>query len=322
MSNMKISIWPPLPFISIIATGTKVDPPGETFGPRKQWSYEFIWMRSGFMTARINMQKVKGIPGTLLLVPPGVTDTYNYSKTERSIHSFIHFNLRLPHQGWPSPPSWPLFRHLPPEHTLFHLFRQVLAFSPLSDKCYLPVLGPTVELILRYYLLPGKLDVSEAEAEPGLSGQVERALYWLREKVHNRPLKKIRLSDLARAAFTSPQNLCRLFRKDLQIRPMECARLLKIEYAGVFLERSQMTVKEVSNLCGFENPFHFSRLFKEVYGIPPQAYREGFKKKGLVRPASPIFRKYESQRIRFNNLLGPPAVSFQLLPKKYKMRLK
>ncbi len=276
------------------------------------------------MTAQIGSRTVKASPDTVFLVPPAVTDSYRYSRTERSIHSFIHFHLGDPPKGWPppSPYRWPLYRRLPPENLFFHLFRQVLAFSPLSRGQYQPVLGPTVELMLRYYLYAGNPEPAGLEVEPGLSDGVERALYWLRDKVRDQPLRKIKLADMARAAFMSPQNLCRLFKKDLRIGPMECARLLKVEYGGGLLERSQLTIKEVANRIGFENPFHFSRVFKEVYGVPPQSYREGFKKKNWFRPTSPIFRNYQFQRIRVNSLLGPPALSFRLLPKKYRVRLK
>ena len=317
--------FPPAPTrVVVAATGTKVEPPGNTFGPRRQWSHEFIWVRSGTLTAKIDSRTLKAGPGTVLLVPPAATDSYRYPRREKSIHSFIHFHLGAAPKGWPPRPPfhWPLYRQLPSDHLFFHLFRQVLALNLLDAAEQEALLGPTVWLMLRYYLYPGKFNGAEAAADPGLSASVERALYWLRDRVRGQPLRKIRLDDISRVAFVSPQNLCRLFKKELQIGPMECARLLRVEYAGVLLERSHLTVKEVSNLTGFENPFHFSRVFKGVYGVSPQNYREGFKKKNWFRPSSPIFRRYHFQRIRFNSLLGPPADSFRFLPKKYRIKLK
>jgi len=310
--------------ITVAATGNRTDPPGETFGPRKQWSHEFIWMRSGSVKAKIGTKTLVGNPNTVFLVPPAVTDSYTYSKKERSLHSYIHFHLGKPPKGWPPPSPYrlPFFRQFPTDHVFFHLFRQVLTFSPLSDKRYQPILESTVGLMLRYFVFNEKLNTTESPIEPGLSSPVERALYWMKDRVMEKTLSEIRLTDMAGAAFTSPQNLCRLFKKDLEISPMECAKLLKVDYAGTLIERSTLTLKEISNLCKFENPFHFSRVYKEVFGMPPKTYRQGFRKNKSIRLGSLIFSRYRFQSMRVNNLLGLPAAEFKLLPKKYRAFLK
>lgn len=39
--------------------------------------------------------------------------------------------------------------------------------------------------------------------------------------------------------------------------------------ARQMLQSSQMSVADVAYSLGFENPTHFSRIFKQQYGIPP-----------------------------------------------------
>lgn len=316
---MKHPAWSPTRSLTVYGAGTKVDPPGETFGPRTQWSWEFVWVRAGSAEVSVNGERFRGGAGTLVLVPPGARDSYRWSPREKTIHSFLHFKIKRLPPSWPPPSRWPRVRRLPPDHILLRLFAQVLALTPLGEERYRPVLGPTVELMLRYFLC-GESGREEPPLEPGLSPAVEKALQWMKDRVREKPLGKIRLPEMARVAAVSPQYLCRLFRRELQVKPMECARLLKAEYGGVLLERSRLTVKEIAVLCGFENPFHFSRVFKEVYGIPPKAYREGFRGKRLVRPPSPIFRKQGFQRVLFNRLVMPLDASFRMMPKKYRSR--
>ena len=334
ISKINYSIWPPLPHITVFAAGTKVDPPGATFGPRRQPSYEFVWVRSGSVTAQINRRKVQGSVGTVLLVPSGVTDRYDWSRKEKTIHSFLHFFAGpqpkvwppagpsipigvLPAE-WPRPSCWPLSRNLPTGHTLFQLFRQVLSYFPLGDGKFKPLLGPTVELMLRLYLGGSPDPPREKSFDPGLSPAVERVLPWLKERVWNNPLQKIKLSEMARSISVSPQYLCRLFKRDLKIGPMECLRLLRTEYASELLERSHLSVKEVAHLSGFENPFHFSRVFKEIYGLAPKSYREGLEKETYIRPYSPIFRKYQFTRVLSLLSLRHQPPSFKLMRKKYR----
>ena len=106
---MKPTHWPSLRNITVFAAGTKVDPPGATFGPRRQVSYEFIWVRAGSVTTWINRRKREGAVGTLFLVPSGVTDRYDWSRKEKTIHSFIHFFSGPDPKAWPPEgPSIPL----------------------------------------------------------------------------------------------------------------------------------------------------------------------------------------------------------------------
>ncbi len=47
----------------------------------------------------------------------------------------------------------------------------------------------------------------------------------------------------------------------------------RLEHAKLLLETSQKNISEVAFDSGFENPAHFSRIFKEKYGASPVQYR-------------------------------------------------
>ena len=48
----------------------------------------------------------------------------------------------------------------------------------------------------------------------------------------------------------------------------------RLEYAKHLLETSKKSVSEVADACGFENPAHFSRVFKEKTGMAPLQFRK------------------------------------------------
>jgi signal transduction histidine kinase/ligand-binding sensor domain-containing protein/DNA-binding response OmpR family regulator len=61
--------------------------------------------------------------------------------------------------------------------------------------------------------------------------------------------------------------------------PSEFIRLIRLKRAAQLLQKSQLTVAEVSYQTGFNNPKYFARYFKDEFGILPSAYAQEFKKK-------------------------------------------
>ena len=46
----------------------------------------------------------------------------------------------------------------------------------------------------------------------------------------------------------------------------------RIERSCVLLVGTDLSVQEISNSVGFEDPFYFSRVFKEFKGVSPRQY--------------------------------------------------
>jgi AraC-like DNA-binding protein len=43
-----------------------------------------------------------------------------------------------------------------------------------------------------------------------------------------------------------------------------------------FLGNTDMTLKEIARLTGFDNEFYLSNVFRRVVGVSPKEYRERF----------------------------------------------
>lgn len=48
---------------------------------------------------------------------------------------------------------------------------------------------------------------------------------------------------------------------------------MRMEQAAQFLEQSRLNVAQVSELCGFEGPSYFIKVFRRHYGMTPKDYR-------------------------------------------------
>jgi AraC-like DNA-binding protein len=68
--------------------------------------------------------------------------------------------------------------------------------------------------------------------------------------------------------------LCRLFKRFDDQSPYQYLLRLKMNAAAHRLQAPGAMVKQVAHELGFRDPFHFSRAFKKVFGLPPDHFRK------------------------------------------------
>ena len=64
----------------------------------------------------------------------------------------------------------------------------------------------------------------------------------------------------------------KIFFEIYQKSPMQYIHMLRMEKAKTLLESGYSSVGETAHLVGFNNIYHFSRTFKQAYGIAPSMY--------------------------------------------------
>jgi AraC-like DNA-binding protein len=277
--------WQSLQQLTVTNTGVAVYPPGATFGPRKMKDYEFVWIIEGEAVAHYDDRQIEAPAGTVLLCRPGMTDRYEWSPKRRSIHAFFHFDLGALPVGWPPTSEWPLSHRLTHDDILRPLFRYVLRLHPLPEPMRSSQMLPAVEVMLKSFV-SGKFAIA-AEPYAELPAVVEKAMTLIRDIVSREPSPPVKLAQLAKAAQVTPEHLCRVFRQALDLGPLECVRLARLERAATLLARSNLAIKQITESTGWANPYHFSRRFSEVYGLSPRAYRKAVRE-GENVPRNPI----------------------------------
>jgi AraC-like DNA-binding protein len=66
----------------------------------------------------------------------------------------------------------------------------------------------------------------------------------------------------------------KLFTKYFGISPKQFIIDRRIEKAKQLLSEGRLSISIISERCGFSNPYHFCRLFKEHTGATPTEYRK------------------------------------------------
>ncbi|MBT3542449.1 MAG: helix-turn-helix transcriptional regulator [Flavobacteriaceae bacterium] len=80
------------------------------------------------------------------------------------------------------------------------------------------------------------------------------------------------MDELASELHIDPAYLARVFRRFHNDSPYRFLVRLKMGHAASLLLSSSRLVKDIAFELGFENPFHFSRTFKSVYGVSPENF--------------------------------------------------
>lgn len=95
------------------------------------------------------------------------------------------------------------------------------------------------------------------------------------------------IEGLAAYASVSHSSLYRRFIKRFQISPKRFLLEYRIERACALLASTNCSVQEISTSVGFEDPFYFSRAFKDVKGVSPRQYaaqaRSEVEKEGKIK---------------------------------------
>jgi AraC-like DNA-binding protein len=91
-------------------------------------------------------------------------------------------------------------------------------------------------------------------------------------EAHFRTLKT--LEEIAANCHVNSAYLCRLFRRYDHQSPYQLLLRLKMQLAAERLQQSNALVKQVAEELSFADAFHFSRVFKAVFGVAPNEFRK------------------------------------------------
>lgn len=102
------------------------------------------------------------------------------------------------------------------------------------------------------------------------SERIRATIQFIHEN-YQRP--HLTVNDLADAANISRAECFRAFKAVLDQTPMEYLNDYRMSMAEMFLTTTTRTVKEITQLCGFNTASYFGREFRKRYETTPKKYR-------------------------------------------------
>ncbi|MBQ4641632.1 MAG: helix-turn-helix transcriptional regulator [Oscillospiraceae bacterium] len=84
--------------------------------------------------------------------------------------------------------------------------------------------------------------------------------------------EKLTVPAIAQAAQVSASYLTALFHRHLQISPGEYVRRIKLEKSKQMIRQGQMNFTQIAESLQYSTIYHFSRQFKQTFGMTPSEY--------------------------------------------------
>ncbi|MFH1496840.1 MAG: AraC family transcriptional regulator [Verrucomicrobiota bacterium] len=246
-----------------LAAGRTLYLPGGSVGPRWQTCYQLIPVHTGSVVIQVDGISRTIAAGQVALLLPGHEEFFAFSAEGPTSHSYC----RASPQSLPSslkkalagaPCSSPLTPRL-----------QDLLQAMWSDP-----IEPPGDIMLTHLAAAVFAEYVDAAARKIAGGpQSPEALVRVRRLVREHYAEPMELADLARAAAVTPRHLIRIFRVHLQTTPMRYLWQTRVEQAERLLDETGLTLSEIAERTGFQNPFHFSRVMRLHLGCSPSVHR-------------------------------------------------
>jgi AraC-like DNA-binding protein len=152
------------------------------------------------------------------------------------------------------------------------LLQQMLKEADHSDEfsadMIIAMLGQVLMLLLRQAKTPS---ADKLKASNNLNSEnqiIRRAQQYISDHLR----EKLSVPLVAKMVDVSPSYLTALFHKNLQISPAEYIRRLKLQESKQMIRENSMTFTEIAAALQYSTVHHFSRQFKEKFGITPTEY--------------------------------------------------
>ena len=83
----------------------------------------------------------------------------------------------------------------------------------------------------------------------------------------------ITLSDIASSCNISNNECLSCFKKVINISPIQYLKNYRLQKASELLSKGQMSIREISEQCGFQDHSYFAKSFKQQFHMTPLQYR-------------------------------------------------
>jgi len=100
---------------------------------------------------------------------------------------------------------------------------------------------------------------------------VNRIIHYLNENYEH----KISLEQIAHNMYLSPVYISKIFKEETGESPINYLIKIRLEKAQDILRSGDGgSIKNIANRVGYDDVYHFSKLFKKYYGISPLYYKK------------------------------------------------
>ena len=254
-----------LPLVVNCAGKLTINRPFLTYNAIGREDYYLLFVKEGKLKVKINDEIAEMCAGDFVIFPPKYKYWYEHDEGGAFSYFYVHFTgshvdeylakLEMPvnptvrHAGFAEDLSLAL--------TLFFIDYQ--SESELKDISLSVEFSRILVLMAKAYRF-GNAHLS-----------ISKSLSFINENY----AKEINVPDLATLDGLSVSRYNYLFRKTTGISPIKYITNLRMRQARILLESTDISVKQIAKTVGYDDNHFFSKIFKNIFGVSPGAYRKG-----------------------------------------------
>jgi AraC family transcriptional regulator, arabinose operon regulatory protein len=98
---------------------------------------------------------------------------------------------------------------------------------------------------------------------------IQQCISYMKDNID----KNLRLDDFSSYLNLSSSHLSALFKKRMKYSPIHLFTSFKVQKACQMLMDSSHNIKTIAYSLGYEDQYHFSRVFKNIMGVSPKKFK-------------------------------------------------
>lgn len=241
----------------------EVMPPGLLDRPTGTEDYLLMLFHDPIVAGCSRSSEPLRAPDTMMIWSPRKPQYYG-NPSQRFCHSWIHCSgsrvRQMLHRS-----GIPLLRPFAVRHPsnfqqcLLDMHSELISYASPSFT----LLGNLLENSL----------VELSRAQHGELARIPENLLAVKRLISTAPGKAITLDQLAASAGMSVPYFCSRFREVFGLPPMRYLAQHRMHHAAHLLSNKNFSIGEIAAQVGYEDVFHFSKMFKNHFGVSPRTMR-------------------------------------------------
>lgn len=276
MKDLLFSVFPNENFVdlSLYQFGWERCAPSHSYGPAARNHYLFHYVISGTGTLLANdvsgaTQTYQIKSGQGFMIFPGQINTYIADQKLPWEYVWLEFDgLRVKETVE--------IAGLSPNAPVYRAHSRDLRETMMNEMLYIARNGDMapLHLIGHLYLFLDAFTRSIASMKISRGGSlrdfyVREAIAFIEQNFQN----DISVEDIADSCGLNRSYFGKIFKDAVGRTTQEFLMNYRMTKAAELLKLTQLSIGDIGNAVGYENPLHFSRAFKNIYGISPREWR-------------------------------------------------
>ncbi len=265
---------PPLDEIRPLYCGFQKCKPGHSFGPAMRDHFYYHFIVSGYGTVKNNQTTFQLTSGSGFFVFPNQVVYYQADVSTPWEYMWVAFSgtkaTELISKSFLSP-QVPIIQHTNPEKIQKLMNAIIFCAHDRSICSLLQSIGLLIVLLSEVTIdNNSKLKTVYSKEIPKTEEYLNKAIHFMKTSY----AKDISISMIADRIGLDKSYFSRIFKERYGITPVVFLQKYRLSIAYYLLQRTNLSIKKISALVGFNDQLYFSKRFKHYYAKTPTEIRE------------------------------------------------